>query len=310
MRISVTDGCNLGCLYCKTVREDISHSNDILSYDEIFRIVSAASQLGVKKIRITGGEPLVRRDIHTLIEMLKSIPAIKDISMTTNGIFLGKNIEKLAGAGLDRVNISIDSLIPSIYKEITGGGDLDMVWRGVKTAEKLGLHPIKINMVPIRGINDGEIEDFVRLAKTKPYQVRFIELMPYGDNSEWNRQRYIPASEIQAMVEKMALLTPVRFKSPGAARYFRLDNGDGIVGFISPISNHFCESCNRLRLTSRGMIRPCLFSDKEIDIASLVRKGAGIEEIKEILLKAVGDKPEGHKGMMETLTGSMSEIGG
>jgi cyclic pyranopterin phosphate synthase len=325
MRISVTDRCNLGCLYCKTENTVISEpkercwlrsktpqgiNREVLSYDEIYRIVMAAAVLGVKKIRITGGEPLVRRDVYKLIKMLRSIETITDISMTTNGILLEKNIEKLADAGLDRVNISMDSLIPSIYKEITRGGDIDTVIRGVEAAEKFGLQPIKINMVPIKGLNDCEIEDFVRLAIEKAYQVRFIELMPYGKNQTWNRERFISAGEIQARIEKMAVLTPVRFKSPGVARYYRINGSDAVVGFISPVSNHFCATCNRLRLTSKGMIKPCLFSDKEIDIATIVRKGAGVEDIVEILLKAVGEKSIGHNGVLETVTASMSEIGG
>jgi cyclic pyranopterin phosphate synthase len=310
MRISVTDRCNIGCLYCKTENRDIVDSKEILSYDEIFKIVDAAAQLGVRKIRITGGEPLVRKDIHRLIEMLRTISSIDDISMTTNGILLDKYIDKLADAGLNRFNISMDSLVPSVYKEITRGGSIEAVYRGLEAVTERGLSPIKINMVPIKGLNDTEIEDFVYLAKTKPYQIRFIELMPYGKNSQWNRDRYISAQEIQARVEKIAVLTPVRFKMPGVARYYKIDNGDGIVGFISPVSNHFCDSCNRLRLTSKGMIKPCLFSDKEIDIATIIRNGASKDEIKELLLKAVGEKSVGHNGNMQTVTDSMSEIGG
>ncbi|MBF0473999.1 MAG: hypothetical protein HQK93_09765 [Nitrospirae bacterium] len=165
-------------------------------------------------------------------------------------------------------------------------------------------------MVPIKGLNDCEIEDFVRLAMDTSYQIRFIELMPYGRNAQWNKEHFISAAEIAARVEKVAALTLIRFKVPGVARYYRLNKGNGIVGFISPVSNHFCMTCNRLRLTSKGMIRPCLFSDAEIDIGTVVRRGAGMDEIQEILLKAVNEKSVGHRGNLETGTNSMSEIGG
>jgi cyclic pyranopterin phosphate synthase len=265
----------------------------ILSYEEIVRILRVAVNIGVRKIRITGGEPLVRRNVSYLIATIKNIEGIKDLSLTTNGVLLEQYAEELVDAGIDRVNISLDSLRPDRYREITRGGDIDMVLNGIEAAERAGLIPIKINMVPIRGLNDDEIEEFAKITLKAPYQVRFIEFMPF-DTNRWSREKFIPAGEIKSVVESLGLLTPVNIRKSGPARYFRLNGAPGVVGFISPLSNHFCGECNRLRLTADGKLRPCLFSETEIDLKPALRSGAPDDEIERLIKLSIEVKPEGH----------------
>ncbi len=285
----------------------------LLTDEEILNIVEAASDLGVRKIRITGGEPLIRENIQSLIKEINNIAGIEDISLTTNGMLLEKYAEELACSGLSRVNISLDSLIPERYFEITRGRDIEQVFRGIHAAEKAGLLPVKINMVPIRGINDDEIEDFARLTLKTSYQVRFIEFMPVGKNNFWGKDKYVPTDEIKERVEAIAPLTPVKLRRSGPARYYRLKDAKGVIGFISAITHHFCDECNRLRLTSEGKIRPCLFSETEIDLRSPVRYGASREEIKRLLNLAIKIKPKSHhlnNGVMDSALKPMSKIGG
>lgn len=295
MRISVTDRCNLRCVYCMPSDgvKPVRHT-DILSYEEIIRIVRIAADLGVRRIRITGGEPLTRRNLPYLISSLHTIEGIEEISLTTNGQLLEKHIEDLANAGLNRVNISLDSLNPQKYYSITRGGDIDRVLKGIEKTASLGLLPIKINTVPVKGFNDDEIENFARLSITTPYHIRFIEFMPIGAKDFWSQDRYISSDEIYKRVSVLGPLSPVKIKKSGPANYFKYDNAKGLLGFISPISNHFCNSCNRLRLTSEGKIRPCLFSETEIDLKSLIRTGAGDDEIERLLKLSIEIKPSGH----------------
>lgn len=317
MRISITDKCNLRCTYCVPscgVAPIIS--KDILTDEEIFRVTKAAAKLGVRKIRLTGGEPLSRKNVISLVASLKTIPGIENISMTTNGIMLEEYAQKLADAGLDRVNISLDSFRPDRYKEITRGGNIESVLKGIKAAETAGLLPIKINMVPIRGFNDDEIEEFARLTLSTPYHVRYIEFMPIGGRDFWNDEKYIPTDEIKAIAEKIGPLTPVKLRKTGPARYYRFDNAPGILGFISALTHHFCGDCNRLRITSDGKLRPCLFSETEIDLKPALRNSAPDEkdeEIERLLRLAIDVKPEGHhidqRTDLDTLK-PMSKIGG
>jgi cyclic pyranopterin phosphate synthase len=267
---------------------------EILSYEEILRVISIASNIGVRKIRITGGEPLVRRNVVYLIKSIKNIDGIEDLSLTTNGILLSRYAEELKKAGLNRVNVSLDTLNPERYRMITRGGDLDLVLNGIKAIERVGLNPIKINMVPIRGINSDEIRDFARLTLKSPYQVRFIEYMPFGSEEMWSPEKFISTEEIKSIVEGMGTLSPVKMRKSGPARYFRLENAIGVIGFISPISNHFCNECNRLRLTADGKLRPCLFSETEIDLKPALRGGASDDEIKRLIRLSIEVKPEGH----------------
>ena len=296
MRISVTDRCNLRCMYCMPAQGLVPMEHkEILRYEEMVRILTIAVRVGVKKVRITGGEPLVRKDIPSLIKLIKGIEGIKDLSMTTNGILLERYADALVEAGLGRVNISLDSLKSDRYREITRGGDISAVLRGIEAAEKACLDPIKINMVPIRGINDDEIVDFALMTLKSPYQIRFIEFMPFGMPAAWKPEKFISAGEIKAAVESIGPLTPVTMRKSGPARYFRFNDAPGILGFISPLSNHFCGECNRLRLTADGKLRPCLFSETEIDLRSALRSDASDAEIERLIRLSVEMKPEGHK---------------
>jgi GTP 3',8-cyclase len=295
LRLSVTDRCNLRCIYCMPPEGvPVCGHRDILSYEEIIRIVSVAAGLGVRKVRLTGGEPLCRKNLPFLVESIRRIAGIEDLSMTTNGTLLEKYARQLADAGLDRVNISIDSLKPDRYRRITRGGSLDDVLRGLAAADKAGLKPVKINMVPVRGVNDDEIPEFARITTESDYHVRFIEFMPSADVAFWSPDKYITADEIKEMIGKIAPLKPVRIRRNGPSKYFRLEGAKGVVGFISALTHHFCEDCNRLRLTSDGKLRPCLFSETEIDLLSPLRSGAGDAEIQRLLRLSVRIKPEGH----------------
>jgi cyclic pyranopterin phosphate synthase len=295
LRVSITDRCNLRCVYCMPSEgvQPLQHK-DILSYEEIIRVVRIAAGIGVRKVRITGGEPLTRRDIPFLISGLKHIDGIKDISLTTNGILLSRYAMELADAGLDRINISLDSLKPDRYSEITRGGDLDSVIKGIEAASQAGLLPVKINMVPIRGINDDEIADFARMTLEFSHQIRFIEFMPFGTEGFWETSKYMSSEEIRTTVERIAPLTPITIRKSGPARYYRFDGAKGVIGFISPLSNHFCGECNRLRLTTEGRIRPCLFSETEIDLKPALRGTAPDNEIERLMHLAVEVKPDGH----------------
>lgn len=295
MRISITDRCNLRCVYCMPSNgiKPIEHK-EILHYEEIVRILRIAVTLGVEKIRITGGEPLVRKDISSLISMIKGIEGITDISLTTNGILLEQYAEALADAGLNRINISLDSLRPDRFREITRGGDIDVVLRGIKAVEKAGLGPVKINMIPIRGFNSDEIADFAKMTMTSSYQIRFIEFMPFGKHNMWSPDKFMPAEEIQAAVEGIGRLVPLPLKKSGPARHFQLEGAAGVIGFISPISNHFCAECNRLRLTADAKLRPCLFSESEIDLKPALRGDATDEELERLIKLSIQLKPKGH----------------
>ena len=302
IRISITDRCNLRCVYCMPSGgvKFLEH-RDILQYEEIARILRVAVHTGMRKVRITGGEPLVRRNITDLIKMIKGIEGIHQLSMTTNGILLERYAEPLAEAGLDRVNVSLDSLKPDRFREITRGGVLDAVLRGIEAAEKAGLTPIKINMVPMRGVNDDEIAEFAKMTLTSPYQVRFIEFMPFVTEDMWNREKFVSTEEIQSRVEQVGTLLPAKMKRSGPARYFTFEGAAGVIGFISPISNHFCKECNRLRLTADGKLRPCLFSETEIDLKPALRNNGSDEEIRRLIELSIAVKPKGHSMRMENV---------
>ncbi|MDI6890184.1 MAG: GTP 3',8-cyclase MoaA [Thermodesulfovibrionales bacterium] len=295
LRVSITDRCNLRCIYCMPSEglTPIEHK-EILRYEEIVRIVRIAAGIGVRKVRITGGEPLVRKNATYLIASIRNIGGIEDLSLTTNGILLEQYAKELAEAGLERVNISLDSLRPDRYREITRGGDINSVLRGIEAAEKAGLRPIKINMVPIRGLNSDEIGEFAKMTLKVPYQVRFIEFMPFGTEDMWRPEKFISADEIKSIAERIGPLTPAKLGKSGPARYFRFDGASGVVGFISPLSNHFCGECNRLRLTADGKLRPCLFSETEIDLKPALRGGAPDDEIRRLIKLSIEVKPEGH----------------
>lgn len=310
LRISVTDRCNLRCVYCMPAEgiQLLSH-NDILSYEEINRVAKAAAELGIDKVRLTGGEPLVRSNVSSLISMLAGIEGIKDISLTTNGVLLEQNAHALKEAGLKRVNISLDSLNVDRYNTITRFGRLDDVLRGINAAHKEGLNPIKINVVVIGGINDDEVLDFARLTIEKGWHVRFIEYMRFNEANE--KFKLIPISEIKKRVEVLGKLESVVPEGGGPAKYYRFRGAAGTVGFIGPVTEHFCKDCNRLRLTAGGKLRPCLFSEDEVDLREPLRQGASDDDLKLLIREAVLCKPAGHElesGI--TCDRVMSQIGG
>ena len=317
LRISITDRCNLRCRYCMP-KEGISkfgHS-EILSYEEILRLAELAVQKGITKIRITGGEPLVRKDAVQLIQRLSSLPGVQDLSMTTNGILLEEYASPLWQAGLKRINISMDSLDPEKYRAITRGGELSRVWAGVDACQRAGLSPIKINVVAIAGFNDQEIPEFAHLTRENPFQVRFIEYMPVGPSSDWKLEDSLPAQEIKRRIQEQEPLVPLnhdRRSYDGPARLFKFSGAAGAIGFISPMSDHFCEFCNRLRLTADGKLKTCLFTDTEMDIKSSLRSGCSDEALSKMLDEAISQKPlrQGFTGgTMKRCHRPMVKIGG
>jgi cyclic pyranopterin phosphate synthase len=290
--------------------------SEILRYEEILRLAALAVQKGITKIRITGGEPLVRKDAVQLIQQLSQLKGVQDLSLTTNAILLEEFAPALFQAGLKRVNISMDSLSPEKYREITRGGDLSRVWAGVEAARRAGLSPIKINVVAITGFNDGEILEFARLTMPDPFQIRFIEFMPIGISSEWSPERYLSSRAIKRRIESVSPLIPVNGgvnDHGGPARLFKFPGARGEIGFISPISDHFCNSCNRLRLTPDGKLKTCLFSDEEMDLKQLLRSGCSDEELERKLDEAISTKPLRHGaigGLMKRCHRPMVKIGG
>jgi cyclic pyranopterin phosphate synthase len=286
---------------------------DLLTNEEIVRLVRIAYKNGLRKVRITGGEPLLRKNIIRLISSIKEI-GIDDLSLTTNGIILSKMAGELKQAGLDRVNISLDTMKQDRFRQITGGGSIEQVWESIGEAENVGLSPVKINVVPIRGINDDEILNFVMLTLGRDFHVRFIEFMPASCNEVWSQDKYISSSEILAKISALGNLEKFTFRGKGPSRNFRIQGAKGVIGLISPLSNHFCKYCNRLRLTADGKIRPCLFSRERVDIRKPLRKGASDEEIRELIINSVKIKPARHMlndnpPSLDTIS-SMSKIGG
>jgi cyclic pyranopterin phosphate synthase len=264
----------------------------ILRYEEILRIVRVAVGLGVKKARVTGGEPLLRKGVVDFISRL-SHSGIEDLGLTTNGILLKEFARPLREAGLSRVNISLDSLDPRNFQRITGSDGLDEVLAGIEGAREAGFEKIKINTVLIRGNNENEILDFAELAFSRGLEVRFIEYMPYLNGKEWQRDLYLTAEEVKKVINTRFLLQPVeKQEKSGVAEIYRMKDGRGTIGFISSISQHFCERCNRIRLTADGKLRNCLFSDEEIDIRGPMRDGVSDSELAEIIRGSVKKKPE------------------
>jgi cyclic pyranopterin phosphate synthase len=317
LRISITDHCNLKCYYC-TPFSGRSHlkRSEILTYEEMLNVARAAAAIGITKIRVTGGEPLVRKGVVEFCRMLSEIDGLKSLALTTNGIYLAEMAKPLFKAGVRRINISLDTLRQNRFEKISGYNSLPRVLAGIKRAEEIGMHPIKINSVVMRGINDDEIEDLARLTLDKPYHVRFIELMPTDSSAYGNYESlFIPVEEFMKKIHQIdqVQIEPAT-DSYGPARLCKLPGAVGKVGFIAPISWHFCGSCNRLRLTADGKIKTCLFSQEEIDIKTALRTGATHKEIISIFRQAVAEKPSGHhlnaKEHQNACGRAMSAIGG
>lgn len=292
LRISITDRCNLRCRYCMP-EAGISHlipHSEILSFEEIIRLAEAAAKLGIRKIRLTGGEPLVRHSVVELISRLNRIEGIDEIVITTNGILLADMAEDLKKAGLKRVNISLDTLDPKKFAEITRGGDFSRVLEGIRAAIKAGLAPVKINTVALGGFNDDEFGDFIELTRDHDISVRFIELMPIGHADVGEGYGFISNQEI---LNRFPELTPEPARRFSVATEYRLPGAAGTVGFISALSNHFCADCNRIRLTSDGKIKPCLHSNEEIPMKPVLMHGTD-QEVLEALAESIGHKVEHH----------------
>jgi cyclic pyranopterin phosphate synthase len=313
LRLSVTDRCNLRCIYCMPAAgvHPLDHT-EILSYEEMLRIVRIAVGEGIRKVRVTGGEPLVRKGIVEFVGDLSRVAGVQDLSLTTNGLLLEEMAPHLRRAGLRRVNVSLDTLRPEVFERITRRPGLDRVLAGIEAARREGLSPVKVNVVALRGVNDGEILDFAAFAEEGGYEVRFIEFMP-AEKDAWDETRLVPAAEILDTLRSRYPLVPLLAeKLSGPCRVFQLPKG-GRVGVISPLSDHFCGGCNRLRLTATGSLRGCLFSREETDLRALLRSGAGDDELAAVLREVVARKPRGHglqEGPAHGAGIAMSRIGG
>ena len=295
LRISVTDRCNLRCIYCMPPEgvPRISH-REILSYEEIETVARAAAELGINKIRLTGGEPLVRAGLSQLVKMLSQIEGIEELSLTTNGTFLEKYAPELKKAGLSRVNISLDTVKPDKFRYITRLGELKDVLGGIEAARKVGFNPVKINTVIMRGINDDEILDFARMTYEEGCHVRFIELMPFKGTTE-----FVPAAELRQHISSLGRLEScpdsIGMNGNGPATYYRLVGATGTLGFITPLTEpSFCSRCNRLRLSPDGNLRPCLLAEDKIDLRTSLRNNVSLEGLKNLILKAIASKPRRH----------------
>lgn len=307
LRISLTDRCNLRCLYCMPEKgiSDIVPHEELLSLEEIYELTKAFVELGIDKIRFTGGEPLVRKNMVDLISKTSKLEGVKDISITTNGQLLKSMAKSLKEAGLNRVNISLDTLDPKKFSDITRGGSLASVFEGIDEAIKVGLTPIKINTVLMGGFNDMEIRDLVALTK-RGIDVRFIELMPIGEAVSFAKEKFISNDIILQTLSELVPVEREDIASP--AVYYQLPGATGKVGIINPISCKFCDNCNRIRLTSTGMLKLCLHSNKEIDLKSALRNK---EDIKSIITNVIGTKEESHHLENEDyITRNMNQIGG
>lgn len=315
LRLSITDRCNLRCLYCAPVQEMVKlQHDDILRYEELLRLARLGLQTGLTKIRVTGGEPLIRLGVEPFLASLNALPGIREICLTTNGVLLAEKAAGLWQAGLRRLNISLDSLIPARYARITGSDALDRVWEGIHAAAALGFAPIKINCVILRGLNDDELLDFARLSLDHPWHIRFLEFMPIGRSSRWRSDYFLPADQMRSRLQQYGPLKELPPASnSGPAQRYRYPGAQGEIGFISPLSQHFCQDCNRLRLTADGRLRPCLFGDEEIDLKGPLRAGASDADLLELFQQAILRKPARHhlnQDLASPCARSMSSIGG
>ena len=323
LRISLTDKCNFRCIYCMPAEGVCPMGHDeLLHIEEIEAITRVATRIGIKSVRLTGGEPLVRKGVVDLVQALNDMPEIENISMTTNGVLLPKMADDLKQAGLSRVNISLDTLDPEQFEFITRVGKIESTLAGIDAALEAGFNPVKINAVTVRSLNQDFLA-FAKLSIDRPLHVRFIEYMPVGtstgsDGTGWGKQDVVPSEELLGIINERAreeglpeLVPAGNDDKPigwGPARYFEFPGAKGTVGFISPLSRHFCSECNRLRLTADGKLRPCLFSDREVDVRTALREG-GEEAVYNCFLEALNLKPDEHHDKVGTER-NMSQIGG
>ncbi len=314
LRVSLTDHCNLRCVYCMPEDMTFRPNAALMQDDELLLLVRFFASLGFDKIRLTGGEPTVRANIVSLVRAIAETPGVRSLSMTTNGLLLEKLAKPLKEAGLQRVNVSLDTLSPVRFKAITRWGSFEKVWGGILAAETAGLKPVKLNAVVVRGFNEQDVVPMARLSCDYPWQIRFIEMMPFGGATDLQRKQVITADEMIAQIEReLGPLQPANGgKLDGEARVYRLPGALGELGFISSVSQPFCAACTRARLTADGKLRLCLLREKEVDVLTPLRQGASMEELRQIILQGIWEKPWGHglaQGDFAT-DRVMSEIGG
>jgi cyclic pyranopterin phosphate synthase len=314
LRVSLTDKCNLRCVYCMPEDMVFRPSSELMQDDELFTLTRVFADLGFSKFRLTGGEPTIRQNIVGIVRHIAHLPGVKDVGMTTNGVLLQDLAQPLADAGLKRINVSIDTLDPVRFKKITRWGNLDEVWAGIEAAERAGMKPIKLNAVVVRGFNEQDVTEFAKLTMRYTWQVRFIEMMPFGEVADFAQNAIVTEEEIQQRIA--AEFAPLHLqndgKLDGEARLYKFDGALGTVGFISSVTQPFCASCNRARLTADGVLRLCLLRDKEVDLLTPLRQGASEADIKQIILDGIWFKPWGHGLNKEIipLNRVMSQIGG
>jgi cyclic pyranopterin phosphate synthase len=314
LRISLTDHCNLRCIYCMPEDMTFRPNAELMQDDEILALARLFADLGFDKIRLTGGEPTVRAHVVDLVRGIASTPGIGSVSMTTNGLLLSRLAGSLAEAGLQRVNVSLDTLSPEKFKKLTRWGNVDDVWNGILAAEAAGLTPIKLNTVVVKGYNEDDVVDLARLTMEHNWQVRYIEMMPFAGVTGLQTSQVVTAAQIAARIESsLGSLEPAnQGKLDGEARVFKLGGAMGEIGFISSVTIPFCASCNRARLTADGRLRLCLLREKELDLLTPLRAGASLEDLRRLIVEGIWEKPWGH-GLGEgviPLNRAMNEIGG
>ncbi|MEJ2059909.1 MAG: GTP 3',8-cyclase MoaA [Gammaproteobacteria bacterium] len=312
VRLSITDRCDLRCNYCMPEGfRDFEEPAHWLSFAEIVRVIGAFTRLGVRRVRLTGGEPLTRKGVPDLARQLCDLPGLEDLSLSTNATRLARHADELKAAGVSRINVSLDSLRPEVFRSITHG-KLDKVLAGLMAAKQADLSPVKINMVVMRGVNDGEVEDMVEFCIEHGFTLRFIETMPMGDTGRSASEQYINLDEIKTRLARRFELIPGMMPGGGPARYVRVAGSDLHIGFITPISQHFCDTCNRIRLSTDGTIYTCLGQEHNLALRPLLRGGADDKELEQAIMQAVDLKPERHEfsDRPEKIVRFMSMTGG
>jgi cyclic pyranopterin phosphate synthase len=313
VRLSVTDKCNLRCFYClpKGYR-DFANREEYLTFDETERVIGAFADLGVRRVRVTGGEPLVRQDLPGLVRRLAALPGIDDLSLSTNAVLLARQAEALRSAGIQRLNISLDTLRRDRFLKITGNDDFDRVLDGLMAARQAGFSPIKINMLALKGQNDDEVIDMAEFCIEHGFSLRFIETMPMGTAGRVATRYYMPLSEVRAQLETKFNLIPGVMPGGGPARYFRIDGSESDIGFITPISQHFCDTCNRVRLSADGTLHLCLGQEHAVPLRPLLRQGIDDDQLRQTIIHALTLKPARHEfnEKPEQIIRFMSSTGG
>lgn len=312
LRISLTDHCNLRCIYCMPEDQTFRPNADLMQDDEILLLTRLFAGLGFDKFRLTGGEPTVRANIVEIVRGIVSTPGVRSLSMTTNGILLARLAEPLRQAGLQRVNISIDTLDPEKFNRLTRWGKIDQVWEGILAAEAAGLTPVKLNAVVVKGYNEDDVIDLAALTIDRPWQMRYIEMMPFAGVTDVQTQQVVTAAQIQEKIESEFGPLEASGEYDGEARIFKIRGAQGQIGFISSVTVPFCSACTRARLTADGVLRMCLLREKEINLLTPLRNGASLEDLRQMILDAVWHKPWGHglsQGVIP-LNRAMNEIGG